>query len=72
MCAGLPHNHWQKSYIARSETFKMTCDDVDKIEKCIKIYFSAHKARTWFDFLPRPKKNEAVSFASGYGEDLHT
>ena len=36
VCAGLPHNHWQKSYIARGETFKMTCDDVDKIEKCIK------------------------------------
>ena len=31
VCAGLPHNHWQKSYIARGETFKMTCDDVDKI-----------------------------------------
>ena len=61
MCAGLPHNHWQKSYIARGETFKMTCDDVDKIEKCIKIYFSAHKAWTWFDFLPRPKKSEAVN-----------
>jgi hypothetical protein len=25
------------SYIARGATFKMTCDDVDKIEKCIKI-----------------------------------
>jgi len=37
VCAGLPHNHWQKSYIARGETFKMTCDDVDEIEKCIKI-----------------------------------
>jgi hypothetical protein len=32
VCAGLPHNHWQKSYIARGEIFKMTCDDVDKIE----------------------------------------
>jgi hypothetical protein len=37
VCAGLPHNHWQKSYIARGATFKMTCDDVDKIERCIKL-----------------------------------
>jgi hypothetical protein len=37
VCVGFPHNHWQKSYIARGETFKMTCDDVDKIEKCIKV-----------------------------------
>jgi outer membrane lipoprotein-sorting protein len=32
VCAGLPHNHWQKIYIARGETFRVTCDDIDKID----------------------------------------
>jgi hypothetical protein len=60
VCAGLPHNHWQKSYIARGETFKMTCDDADKIEKCIKIFLSPQSLKM-VQFLTLTQKSEAVN-----------
>lgn len=60
VCAGLPHNHWQKSYIARGETFKMTCDDVDKIEKCIKILLGP-QSLDMVRFLTSTQKSEAVN-----------
>ena len=33
----------KKSYIAHGETFKMKCDDEDKIEKCLKILLDSQK-----------------------------
>ena len=60
VCAGLPHNHWQKSYIARGEIFKMTCDDVDKIEKCIKILLGP-QSLNMVRFLTSTQKSEAVN-----------
>jgi hypothetical protein len=81
MCASLPHNRWQQSYIARGETY----DDVDKIEKCIKRLLGP-QSLDMVRFLTSTQKSEAVnrsyhhmshheqynSVASGYGEDLHT
>jgi hypothetical protein len=60
VCVGLPHNHWQKSYIARGATFKMTCDDVDKIEKCIKILLGP-QSLNMVRFLTSTQKSEAVN-----------
>jgi hypothetical protein len=54
MCAGLPHNRWQQSYIARGETY----DDVDKIEKCIKILLGP-QSLDMVRFLTSTQKSEA-------------
>jgi hypothetical protein len=48
------------SYIARGEIFKMACDDVDKIEKCIKILLGP-QSLDMVRFLTSTQTSEAVN-----------
>ena len=59
----------KKSYIAHGETFKMTCDDEDKIEK-FKKNFLIHKKGKMVRFNTSTQKSEAVTCSHHNPKDV--
>lgn len=60
VCGGVPSKHWQKQYIAYGETCKMTCDDEEKLVKCIKILLGP-KSLDLVRYLTSTQKSEAFN-----------
>lgn len=60
VCAGLPSNHWEKNYIPHGSTCRMTYEDEQKLEQCMKILLGS-KSLELVRFLTSTQKSEAFN-----------